>query len=101
MWDTCLRLLPGHRLRVEIACSAFPKFDVNLGTGGDKMTATEGVIAHNVLHRRRGPAVTAGVDGHPDLRRLNRGAERRTSAASMLLSAYRSASHRIASSSAG
>jgi hypothetical protein len=47
MWDTCLRLQPGHRLRLEIAASAFPKVDVNLGTGGDMVTETDGVIAHN------------------------------------------------------
>jgi hypothetical protein len=49
MWDTCLRLRPGHRLRLEIASSAFPKIDVNLGTGGDMVTETAGVIAHNEL----------------------------------------------------
>ena len=47
MWDTCVRVPAGHRLRVEIASSAFPKFDVNLGTGGDMITETEGVIATN------------------------------------------------------
>jgi predicted acyl esterase len=49
MWDTCLRLEPGHRLRLEVASSAFPKIDVNLGTGGDMVTETDGVIAHNQL----------------------------------------------------
>jgi uncharacterized protein len=49
MWDTCVRLAPGHRLRVEIASSAFPKYDINLGTGGDMITETEGVIAANRL----------------------------------------------------
>jgi predicted acyl esterase len=43
MWDTCVRLPAGHRVRVEIASSAFPKFDVNLGTGGDMVTETTGV----------------------------------------------------------
>jgi putative CocE/NonD family hydrolase len=47
MWDTCVRLPAGHRLRVEIASSAFPKFDVNLGTGGDTITETKGVTAIN------------------------------------------------------
>ena len=47
MWDTCVRLPAGHRLRVEIASSAFPKFDVNLGTGGDIITETKGVTAIN------------------------------------------------------
>jgi hypothetical protein len=49
MWDTCVRLPAGHRLRVEIASSAFPKYDVNLGTGGDMITETKGVLAHNQL----------------------------------------------------
>ncbi|MBV9793113.1 MAG: CocE/NonD family hydrolase [Actinobacteria bacterium] len=47
MWDTCVRLEAGHRVRVEVASSAFPKFDVNLGTGGDMYTETEGVQASN------------------------------------------------------
>ncbi|HEY2577981.1 MAG TPA: CocE/NonD family hydrolase [Streptosporangiaceae bacterium] len=66
MWDTCVRLEPGHRLRIDIASAAFPKVDVNLGTGGDMVTETEGVIAHNeiwhtparpsrlLLHTRKG-----------------------------------------------
>lgn len=49
MWDTCVRLAPGHRLRLEIASSAFPKYDVNLGTGGDMITETDGVLATNKL----------------------------------------------------
>jgi putative CocE/NonD family hydrolase len=49
MWDTCLRLEEGHRLRLQIASAAFPKVDVNLGTGGDMVTETEGVIARNQL----------------------------------------------------
>ena len=49
MWDTCVRLPAGHRLRVEIASSAFPKYDVNLGTGGDIITETAGVLATNRL----------------------------------------------------
>jgi putative CocE/NonD family hydrolase len=49
LWDTCVRLLAGHRLRLEIASSAFPKYDVNLGTGGDMITETDGVIATNRL----------------------------------------------------
>jgi uncharacterized protein len=49
MWDTCLRVEPGHRLRLEVASSAFPKVDVNLGTGGDMITETKGVIARNQI----------------------------------------------------
>jgi len=50
MWDTAQRFEPGHRIRVEIASSAHPKFAVNLGTGADETQATEGVIARNVLY---------------------------------------------------
>jgi putative CocE/NonD family hydrolase len=50
MWDTCHRFLPGHHVRLEAASSAHPKFAVNSGTGGDEAQATDGVIAHNVLH---------------------------------------------------
>ena len=49
MWDTCVRIPAGHRLRVEVASSAFPKFTVNLGTGGDMVTEVDGIIATNRL----------------------------------------------------
>ncbi len=42
MWDTAQRFLPGHRVRLEVASSAHPKFAVNLGTGGDETEATRG-----------------------------------------------------------
>jgi uncharacterized protein len=50
MWDTAQRFAPGHRIRVEIASSAHPKFAANLGTGGDETVETDGVIARNVLY---------------------------------------------------
>ncbi len=50
MWDTAQRVLPGHRIRVDIASSALPKFAVNLGTGGDESEASTGVLAHNRLY---------------------------------------------------
>jgi hypothetical protein len=57
LWDTCIRLPAGHRLRLEIASSAFPKFDVNLGTGGPLGTEIEGVIAINrVWHTPERPS---------------------------------------------
>lgn len=33
VWNSCQTVLPGHRLRVEVASSAFPKFDRNPNTG--------------------------------------------------------------------
>lgn len=57
MWDTCIRLPAGHRLRLEVASAAFPKYDVNLGTGGDPSTETDGVIAENrIWHTAERPS---------------------------------------------
>ena len=50
MWDTCQRLHGGHRIGLEVASSAHPKYAPNLGTVGDQTTATEGTIAHNRVH---------------------------------------------------
>jgi uncharacterized protein len=50
MWDTAQRFLPGHRIRLEVASSAHPKFALNLGTEGDQATQTEGVVARNTLY---------------------------------------------------
>lgn len=40
----------GHRLRIEISSSNFPRFDRNLNTGGRNYDETHGVAAHNVVH---------------------------------------------------
>ncbi len=41
---------PGHRIRIEVSSSNFPRFDRNLNTGGDNYDETEGVVAHNAVH---------------------------------------------------
>ena len=41
---------PGHRLRIEVSSSNFPRFDRNLNTGGNNYDETKGVVAHNVVH---------------------------------------------------
>ncbi len=41
---------PGHRLRIEISSSNFPRFDRNLNTGGHNYDEVESVVAHNVIH---------------------------------------------------
>ena len=43
MWDTAQRFLPGHRIRLDVASSAHPKFAINLGTGADESTATNAI----------------------------------------------------------
>ncbi len=47
---------PGHRLRIEVSSSNFPRFDRNLNTGGNNYDETKGVVAHNSLHHARGYA---------------------------------------------
>jgi len=40
----------GHRLRLEVSSSNFPRFARNLNTGGLNHAATEPVVAHNAVH---------------------------------------------------
>jgi putative CocE/NonD family hydrolase len=40
----------GHRLRIEISSSNFPRFDRNMNTGGNNYDEATGVVAHNALH---------------------------------------------------
>jgi putative CocE/NonD family hydrolase len=40
----------GHRLRIEVSSSNFPRFDRNLNTGGNNYDESKGVVAHNVVH---------------------------------------------------
>jgi len=41
---------PGHRIRIEVSSSNFPRFARNLNTGGNNYDETEGVVAHNKVH---------------------------------------------------
>jgi hypothetical protein len=40
----------GHQIRIEVSSSNFPRFDRNLNTGGDNVSESEGVVAHNAIH---------------------------------------------------
>jgi hypothetical protein len=44
---------PGHRLRIEVSSSNFPRFDRNLNTGGNNYDEIGGVVAHNVVHHSK------------------------------------------------
>jgi putative CocE/NonD family hydrolase len=44
---------PGHRIRIEISSSNFPRFDRNLNTGGNNYDETKGVVAHNSVHHSK------------------------------------------------
>ena len=43
----------GHRIRIEISSSNFPRFARNLNTGGKNYDETEGVIAVNKVHHSK------------------------------------------------
>ena len=40
----------GHRIRVEISSSNFPRFDRNLNTGGNNYDESKGLVARNTVH---------------------------------------------------
>lgn len=48
--DTSNYFKPGHKLRIAVSSSNFPRFDRNLNTGGNNYDETKGVIAHNAVH---------------------------------------------------
>jgi len=44
---------PGHRLRIEISSSNFPRFDRNMNTGGNNWDEVKGVVAKNSVHHSK------------------------------------------------
>jgi hypothetical protein len=40
----------GHQLRIEVSSSNFPRYDRNLNTGGNNVSESQGVVAHNQVH---------------------------------------------------
>ncbi|HEY3137043.1 MAG TPA: CocE/NonD family hydrolase, partial [Blastocatellia bacterium] len=43
----------GHRIRIEVSSSNFPRFDRNLNTGGKNYDESKGVVAHNIVHHSK------------------------------------------------
>jgi putative CocE/NonD family hydrolase len=43
----------GHRLRIELSSSNFPRFDRNLNTGGNNYDEWAGVVARNSVHHSK------------------------------------------------
>ncbi|HET9530001.1 MAG TPA: CocE/NonD family hydrolase [Blastocatellia bacterium] len=43
----------GHRIRLEVSSSNFPRFDRNMNTGGKNYDETRGAVAHNAVHHSR------------------------------------------------
>jgi putative CocE/NonD family hydrolase len=44
---------PGHRVRIEVSSSNFPRFDRNLNTGGNNYDESKAVAAHNTIHHSK------------------------------------------------
>jgi uncharacterized protein len=57
LWATSNVFLAGHRLRLEISSSNFPRFDRNLNTGEDQATSTKMLSATNsIYHDKEHPS---------------------------------------------
>jgi uncharacterized protein len=57
LWATSHVFLPGHRVRVEISSSNFPRFDRNLNTGEEQATGRQWQTAlQTVFHDPRYPS---------------------------------------------
>ena len=50
LWATSNVFLAGHRIRVEISSSNFPRFDVNPNTGGSMIDSSEKIPASQVIY---------------------------------------------------
>ncbi len=49
MWATAQTFLPGHRIRLQVTSSDFPRYDRNLNTGGPFGQEVRGRVAVNTL----------------------------------------------------
>jgi len=50
LWSTSIVIKSGHRLRIHVTSSNFPRWDRNLNTGEDPITATEQRIAKQMIY---------------------------------------------------
>jgi len=50
LWATSNVFLAGHKLRLEVSSSNFPRFDRNLNTGEDQGRGTHLVRATNIIY---------------------------------------------------
>jgi putative CocE/NonD family hydrolase len=44
---------PGHRIRIEISSSNFPRFERNLNTGGDNYNESKAIAVQNTIHHSK------------------------------------------------
>jgi putative CocE/NonD family hydrolase len=57
LWATGLTFLAGHRIRVEVTSSSFPRWERNLNTGESSAESTRTQVAHQqILHDPERPS---------------------------------------------
>lgn len=57
LWATSVRFLQGHRIRLDVTSSSFPRWERNLNTGKSSATTTEMRTAHQtILHDSEHPS---------------------------------------------
>ena len=66
----------GHRIRIEVSSSNFPRFDRNLNTGGNNYDEAKGVVAHNAVHHSSAVRVAGDAHGEEVARRRAAGSDR-------------------------
>ena len=54
LWATSHVFLPGHRIRIEVSSSNFPRFDANPNTGAKFGEGTEVLVANQVVFHQPG-----------------------------------------------
>ena len=52
LWETSICFRVGHRIRLEVSSSNFPRFDRNLNTGEDSAHGVRMVVAHQRVCQR-------------------------------------------------
>lgn len=60
LWATAIVFLPGHRLRLDVTSSSFPRWERNLNTGADNLRTTQMRPARQtILHDDEHPSYVA------------------------------------------
>ena len=65
LWPTSMLFRRGHRIRLEISSSNYPRFDRNPNTGGDPATETQPVTARQAVHHGSAAPSLAGTRWWP------------------------------------
>ena len=69
LYPTSNLFMPGHRIRLDVSSSNFPRFDVNPNTGEAIGRERRRVVADNTVFHERGPESRGGV-AYPPSRAL-------------------------------